>query len=193
MNLSPAAVHEILFPPFEYQNIRPLTYPGDVLVSRVYIVSAETGLSFKAEDPDERWWHVEIYTAGTLTYCELWPKTTWEHSLTKRYKFKPSAHIGDGIHSTAPDPLITKLHEVEELLLRHLIRECRFHVSIARQSVEILIRSPLAMQAQLREMIMLPLDIEVALDVLREKLIEHAKQNEQENENQPPAEETPQA
>lgn len=188
MNLSPAAVHEILFPPTELQNLRPLTFPGDALLTRIYIVSAEVGLQFKAEDPDERWWHVEIYTAGAMTYCELWPKTTWENSLTKRYRHKPSAHIGDGVHSTVEDPLIVKLHEVEELLLRHLIRECRFHVAVARQSVELLIRAPTSMQQQLRELLLLPLELEVSLDVLREKLLARL---EPEPEPEPPTDNQP--
>lgn len=85
ITLSPDVLLGLLTEFEDLLSIKPLIHESDYPINRVRVIPVELGVAIKQADPDERYFHVELYY-NPPAHADLWTAKAWQESLTKRLR-----------------------------------------------------------------------------------------------------------
>jgi hypothetical protein len=124
MELQPHQLAGLLYEFPELAHLRPILHPSDIPIFKVKVIPYELGFLIKQSDPDEVYFHVELYAAPPVR-ADLWSAIAWKESLTKRLRnvrTTPEDNLPAEIRSTI-HKVSVELHTSYGLSPTHA-REC---------------------------------------------------------------------
>lgn len=138
MNLSPKTLSNLLnqFPELLHVKLKSVD-PRDQPITRVRLIPLELAFDIRGEDPQETYFHVEIFAGCSPPHGELWDAQAWQHSLTRYFRNRTKP-IGDSEEGRA-DPLSAVISQLEAETIRVLVGR-GLEVHHARACSEILVR-----------------------------------------------------